>query len=200
MAEALDLKKPLPIGNKGPRNTGLWGVWTLIVTEASLFGYLLAAYAYLAVTSGQQWPPEGAPSLALPGINTVILVSSSGFVMLAERFLRKAWRGAAIAALIVAMILGVIFVAVQVHEWSDKPYGITGNLYGSLYFTITGFHMAHVVVGLVVLMWLTLWVAQRRVTAEGPAPLVIGGLYWHFVDVVWLVIFSTLYIGPNLHA
>ena len=200
MAEALDLKKPLPVGNKGPRNSGLWGVWTLIVSEASLFGYLLAAYTYLAVTSGQHWSPEGAPSLALPGINTVILVSSSGFVMLAERFLRKAWRGAAIAALIVAMILGVFFVAVQVHEWSDKPYGITGNLYGSLYFTITGFHMAHVVVGLIVLLWLTLWVALGRVTAKGPAPLVIGGLYWHFVDVVWLVIFSTLYIGPHLHA
>jgi heme/copper-type cytochrome/quinol oxidase subunit 3 len=73
---------------------------------------------------------------------------------------------------------------------------MTAHLYGSLYFTITGFHMAHVVVGLIVLAVMTLWIALGYLDAKRIAPITIGGLYWHFVDVVWLFIFSTLYLSP----
>ena len=75
-------------------------------------------------------------------------------------------------------------------EWHDHPYGLTAHLYGSLYFTITGFHMAHVVVGLIVLLLLLLWTALGYFDERRCAALTIGGLYWHFVDVVWLFIFT----------
>jgi cytochrome c oxidase subunit I+III len=81
-------------------------------------------------------------------------------------------------------------------EWRDHPYGLTAHLYGSLYFTITGFHMAHVVVGLIVLVVMTLWIVLGYLDKRRTAPIKIGGLYWHFVDVVWLFIFTTLYLSP----
>ena len=199
MAEVLKIDTPLPVGNLGARNTGLWGAWALIVTEGSLFAYLLVTYAYLALASGQAWPPEGPPRLLVPGVNTVILLASSGCVVMAERWLRQDRRGLSLAGLSLAVVLGVIFVAVQMHEWADKGYGPSAHLYGSLYFTITGFHMAHVAVGALMLACVAAWTAMGRVTSAGPAPLVIAGMYWHFVDIVWLVIFSVLYLMPHLH-
>lgn len=204
MTEALTIETPLPAGNLGRRNTGLWGAWALIVTEGSLFAYLLVTYTYLALTSGQAWPPEGPPKLLVPGVNTVILLASSGCVVAAERWLRQSRRGRSLtaltlAALTLAILLGITFVAVQMHEWAGKGYGPSAHLYGSLYFTITGFHMAHVAVGALMLACVAVWTATGRVTAEGPAPLVIAGMYWHFVDAVWLVIFSVLYLVPHVH-
>jgi len=98
-----------------------------------------------------------------------------------------------------AFILGVCFVVIQLHEWSIKTYDMTSNLYGSLYFTITGFHMLHVIVGLIILMLLLLWLALGYFDDRRYAAVTIGGLYWHFVDVVWLFVFTTLYVTPYLY-
>ena len=102
----------------------------------------------------------------------------------------------AFAVLAVAIALGIAFVAIQFSEWRERPYGIASNLYGSLYFTITGFHIAHVIAGLVMLVCLALWTALGYFDGKRDAALTIGGLYWHFVDVVWLFIFSVLYLSP----
>jgi cytochrome c oxidase subunit 3 len=151
---------------------------------------------YLAVQNTQHWPPEGLPKLPLGSINTLILLSSSGFVWLCERFVKRGRVRPAVISMIVAIVLGIVFVGIQLHEWHAHPYGLTSNLYGSLYFTITGFHMAHVLVGLVVLILLCTWTALGYFEAHRHAALTIGGLYWHFVDVVWLFIFTTIYLTP----
>jgi len=199
MAEALKLDAPLVVGNLSTHNTGLWGVWALIVTEGSLFLYLLTSYAYLSLTGHQTWPPDGLPELLKPGISTIILLLSSGVVFAAEKLLEKGRRNASLLVLAIAFVMGVVFVAMQAHEWGQKPYTPATHLYGSLYFTITGFHMAHVVVGLGVLACLWLWIALRRIAPGRMAPLRVGGLYWHFVDAVWIAVFSTLYLIPYLH-
>ncbi len=199
MAETLKIDTPLPVGNLGSRNTGLWGAWALVLTEGSLFAYLLVTYAYLALTSGQAWPPEGPPKLVIPAVNTLVLLASSGCVVMSERWLRRRRRALSLAALTLTVLLGVVFIAVQMHEWAGKGYGPAAHLYGSLYFIITGFHMAHVAVGALMLACVAGWTVMGRVTPDGPAPLVVAGLYWHFVDAVWLVIFSILYLLPHLH-
>jgi cytochrome c oxidase subunit 3 len=189
---------PLPVGSAGERSSGWWGCLTLIVTEGALFGYLIATYLYLAALSPQHWPPEGLPKLG-PGIaNTVVLLSSSVFVWLCERLVRRRRLRWAVASMAVGVVLGVVFMGIQLVEWRDHPYGLTTHLYGSLYFTITGFHMAHVAVGIVVLLFLLLWTALGYFDEKRCAALTIGGLYWHFVDVVWLFIFTTLYLTPYL--
>lgn len=198
-AEALPLQKALPVG-KGPLSTGRWGVWTLIVTEASLFGYLILSYAILGLQSPTRWPADGPPDLLYPIVNTVVLLSSSGFVGASEQMLKHNRRMPSLILLAVAIGLGIVFVGVQLHEWAGKPYGVQSHTYGSLFFTITGFHMAHVVVGVVSLSLVWLWIALRRVTQARREILTIAALYWHFVDAVWLVIFSLLYGLPHVVA
>jgi cytochrome c oxidase subunit 3 len=188
----------LPVGGKGTRASGWWGVWTLIVTESSLFGYLLLSYYYLWGQTEHHWPPEGLPKLSVSGINTVILLSSSVFVYLGERSLRKGGKLSSMLWTFVAIILGAVFVGIQMKEWQDKSYGPTGNLYGSLYFTITGFHMMHVVVGLIILSFLTLWTKLGYIDRRRPAAFSIGGVYWHFVDAVWLFVFTSFFLVPYL--
>jgi cytochrome c oxidase subunit 3 len=199
VAEALATpEKPLPIGSAGKRSGGWWGVMALIATEGSLFGYLLFSYFYLASQTEQHWPPEGLPKLLVPGVNTAILLASSGFVWASEYCLRSERPRQSLAAMIAASLLGAGFVAIQLGEWQNKAYGPAANLYGSLYFTITGFHLLHVVVGLVILALLAIWIALGYFDHRRHAAVMIGGLYWHFVDAVWLFVFSALYLFPYL--
>jgi cytochrome c oxidase subunit III len=199
MAEAMQLDKPLPVGSEGKRSGGWWGILALIVTEGSLFGYLLFTYFYLASQTEQHWPPEGLPTLVMPGVNTLILLASSVFVWASERCIKHRQLRWSLALMALAFILGVCFVVIQLNEWSKKTYDMTSNLYGSLYFTITGFHMLHVIVGLVILLMLLLWIALGYFDDRRHAAVTIGGLYWHFVDVVWLFVFTTLYLSPYLY-
>jgi cytochrome c oxidase subunit 3 len=134
----------------------------------------------------------------LPGFNTLILLSSSLFVWMAERALRKDKRRGAMAWLAGALIAGVLFIVIQLHEWHQRPYGISSNLYGSLYFTITGFHLLHVAAGLIILGMLFLWTALGYFDRRRTEALKIGGLYWHFVDAVWIFIFTTFFLTPYM--
>ncbi|WP_020565385.1 cytochrome c oxidase subunit 3 [Methylosarcina fibrata] len=198
MAEVISLDKPLPVGSAGKRSGGWWGVVSLIVTEGSLFAYLLFTYFYLDSQTAQSWPPEGLPDLFMPGVNTLILLSSSVFVWASERCLEFRHPRWSFAAMATASVLGVVFVLVQLNEWHKKTYTITTHLYGSLYFTITGFHLLHVVVGLGILLLLLIWIGLGYFDDRRMAAVSIGGWYWHFVDVVWLFVFSTLYLFPYL--
>ncbi|MGI4813715.1 MAG: cytochrome c oxidase subunit 3 [Janthinobacterium lividum] len=196
---ATDAAQPLlPLGSFGKHAGGWYGVLTLIATEAALFGYLIFSYLYLASQTTVHWPPEGMPKLG-PGLaGTAMLLVSSVFVWGAERLARNGRRLLSVLSMLVAVALGVAFIVVQLGEWRDHPYGPTANTYGSLYFIITGFHLLHVAIGLLILLLLAGWTALGYFDRERSAPLTIGGAYWHFVDVVWLFIFSTLYLTPYL--
>lgn len=198
MAEALSPQKDLPAGGEENRPAGWWGMWALIVTEASLFGYLLFAYFYLDAQSEQRWPPEGAPDLSMPGLNTALLLASSACVWLSERGIRRGRRGRCMGFMALAVALGAAFAAIQWHEWRGKDYGPASGLYGSLYFTITGFHMLHVVIGLFIISLLLLWTKLGCFDEGRHGALSVGGLYWHFVDAVWVVIFTSLFLAPCL--
>ena len=188
--------KTVPVGSAGERSSGWLGCLMLIGTEGALFGYLIFTYLYLAVQTTRHWPPEGLPKLPLGAINTLILLSSSGFVWLCDRLVRRARIRAAVISMSIAVLLGIVFVGIQLHEWHGHTYGPLANLYRSLYLTITGCHLAHVLIGLVVLVLLGVWTALGYFDERRCAALTIGGLYWHFVDVVWLFIFSTIYLTP----
>ncbi|MCK9394314.1 MAG: cytochrome c oxidase subunit 3 [Methylobacter sp.] len=189
----------LPVGSEGKRSGGWWGMLALIVTEGSLFGYLLFTYFYLASQTEQHWPPEGLPVLFMPCMNTLILLASSVFVWASERCIQRSLLSWSLTAMALALILGGCFVAIQLNEWSKKTYDMTSDLYGSLYFTITGFHLFHAIVGLVILLALLLWIALGYFDHRRYAAVTIGGAYWQFVNVVWLFEFLTLYLSPYLY-
>ncbi|WP_438392529.1 cytochrome c oxidase subunit 3 [Caballeronia sp. DA-9] len=194
--DALDAARPLPVGTAGRHSAGWWGMWMLIATEAALFAYLIFSYLYLFSQGGGKWPPDGMPKMGPALFNTAVLLTSSVFVVLCEHAVKRGRRRLAVIWMGIAIVLGMLFTGVQLKEWHDHPYGPASHLYGSLYFTITGFHMLHVVAGLIVLGLLLAWTALGYFDDRRHTVLTIGGMYWHFVDIVWLFIFTTLYISP----
>ena len=200
MAESIRLKGQLPVGAMDTRASGWWAMIFVVFTEASLFAYLLFSYFYLAVQPHMAgtFPQGGPPSLmlALPG--TIILLASSVAVGWAQLGIEHGSRWRLVAGLGIGAILGAVFLVVQYFEWREKPFGLSSSPYSSLYYTITGFHMAHVVIGVAMLLALTLWSALGYFNRVRFAHIHIGALYWHFVDAVWLAVFFTFYITPLL--
>jgi len=194
----------LPVGALDTRASGWWAMIFVVFTEASLFSYLLFSYYYLAVQPHAPGTfPEGGPpdlTLAIPG--TLILLASSIAVGWAQLGIEHGSKRRLVLGLGIGALLGVIFLAIQIFEWAQKPYVLTSTPYSSLYFTITGFHMAHVIVGVVMLSALALWSALGMFNKVRFAHIHIGALYWHFVDAVWIAVFFTFYLTPllGLHA
>ncbi|HVX75539.1 MAG TPA: cytochrome c oxidase subunit 3, partial [Bradyrhizobium sp.] len=146
---------------------------------------------------GAPWPPE-MPTFRLAAPNTIILLISSVAVWLGERGATEGNRLKQTAGLGTGFVLGVIFVVIQVLEWKAKSFSLNSSTYGSIFFVTTGFHMAHVVLGLLILLPLTLWSAMGYFGPQRSAPISIGAIYWHFVDAVWLVVFFSFYLTPYL--
>ena len=189
---------PLPVGSLGRRAGGWYGMLAVIMTEGALFAYLLFSYYYFAVQYGREFLPPELPKFLLSLPNTVILLASSVAAWFAERGLHMGRKDNLVWGLAATIALGVLFMVIQGAEWAEKPFTMASAAYGSLYFTITGFHMAHVAVGLIVLAFLLLWSWLDYFDTERSAPLAIGIVYWHFVDAVWLTLFFTFYITPRL--
>jgi cytochrome c oxidase subunit III len=196
MSDSADAHR-LPIGGVDDKPFGWWGMLTVIMTEGSLFAYLLFSYYYFAVQYGRDWIPE-TPKLGLSGANTIILLLSSVFVWWGEQSAKRGHPTQRSLGLAIGVLLGAIFLAIQYLEWLSKPFDIASSSYASSYFITTGFHMAHVAVGELMLAAVLLWSLLGYFDAGRHAPLSIAAIYWHFVDLVWLTIFFTFYVTPYL--
>jgi heme/copper-type cytochrome/quinol oxidase subunit 3 len=188
----------LPVNPATRRNPGWWVMVLVIATEAMLFAYLLFGYYYLWSMAARPWPPDGAPRLTLAAPNTVLLLASSATMWWAERGIRHGAPRRLKIGLLATFALGAVFLAIQGVEYSRETFGPRSHAYGSMFYTITGFHGAHVAVGLLmnvvvqVRAWLGHFSAERHLAVTNAA------MYWHFVDAVWLAVFATFYIAPRL--
>jgi heme/copper-type cytochrome/quinol oxidase subunit 3 len=186
----------LPVGARGKNSVGWWGVLCLIATEGALFAYLLFSYYYMAVQRERSWLPTPHPSLVLAGPNTLILLASSAAAWWGEQGVKYGRRRDLLAGLAAAVGLGALFLIVQMFEWKAKRFGLADSSYGSLYFTITGFHMAHVIAGVLMLATVLAWSVMGYFNPRHHARVSIAAVYWHFVDAVWLLVFATFYLSP----
>jgi cytochrome c oxidase subunit III len=171
------------------------GLWIFIASEALFFGLLIGSYLYLRVRAGV-WPPPGSPELdiVVPIVNTFVLLSSGVTMHGAHEAMRRGDRRLLIGGIVITMILGAAFLGGQAYEYAHAGFGLTEGILGSSFFTLTGFHGAHVLVGLIFL-GLVLWQATKgHYTAEHHLGVEASALYWHFVDAVWVVLFVVLYI------
>jgi cytochrome c oxidase subunit 3 len=200
MASRLPIESALPVGAIDTRASGWWAMIFVVFTESALFAYLLFSYFYLAVqphTPGT-FPEGGLPELTLAIPNTAVLLLSSAAVGWAQFNIERDDNRRLCAGLLVAAVLGMIFLVVQYFEWAAKPFALASSTYSSLYFVVTGFHMAHVVVGVLMLWALFAWSAMGYFNRVRYAHIHIGALYWHFVDAVWIAVFFTFYVTPYL--
>ena len=188
----------LPVGPIGRRGVGWWGVGTLVASEAALFSYLLFSYYYTGATGEQGWLLEVRPSLSVALPNTLLLLASSVAAWWGERGVLRSRRPQALFGFGLAFFMGTLFALVQCYEWHIKPFSIGTSSYSSLYFLTTGVHIAHVVVGLLVLLAIFLWVSLDYFSPRRRLSVSAGVLYWHFVDLVWLFVFTTYYLTPYL--
>ncbi|MDQ4145854.1 MAG: heme-copper oxidase subunit III [Actinomycetota bacterium] len=176
----------------------LLGMVLFVAGEVMFFGALFAAYFTLRRRAGV-WPPEGTPEIdvVLPAILTGVLLISSLTAHLAVGAYKKGNRGGLVRWLAATVLLGAVFLVGEGIEWArliGEDFTISSNVYGTLFFTMTGFHGLHLLGGLIILL-----VGLRRATIaplahQRLASLEAATYYWHFVDVVWLGVGTSLYL------
>lgn len=183
------------------RSTGWWGMVAFMTTEGMVFVLLLFVYYWFAIRVGQ-WPPEGfpMPELQMSGVRSLLLFSSSATMVAAERTRRRGKTGWFHIWLIVTLVLGGVFLAGHVREQFVlfEELAPRQSAYGSTFLTIVNFHAFHLIAGLIALVF-TLFASLAGRLESGKGEFVENaGLYWHYVDVIWLFVYSSLYLTPYL--
>jgi cytochrome c oxidase subunit III len=191
------------------------GMWIFLVTEVMFFGGLFMAYLLYRVWYPQAWSIGSLElDIVLGGVNTVVLIGSSLTMALAVRAAQTGFPRATVTWLLLTMTLGLTFLVIKGFEYAHKfhehhvpgpnfqfegPHARQVEIFLSLYFAMTGLHALHMVIGfglLSVIAWMA-W--KRRFTPEWYAPVEMSGLYWHFVDIVWIFLFPLLYLVDRAH-
>ncbi|HET6177654.1 MAG TPA: cytochrome c oxidase subunit 3 family protein [Candidatus Sulfotelmatobacter sp.] len=202
------------------KNASNFGMWIFLATEVMFFGGLFCAYLiYRGWYFGDFAAASTSIDALLGGINTAVLICSSLTVVLAIWAAQTSRRGILLIMLVLTMIFGLAFLGIKTKEYKDKfeEHHVPGasfsfehvpvpghpdqyanpqhaQIFFALYFIMTGLHALHMIIGLGIFTWL-LWMAWKgRFTPEYHTPLEIGGLYWHFVDIVWIYLFPLLYL------
>ncbi len=192
MSEYLDVRAVLA-GRRGPPSA-LLGMAILIATEATLFAALIGTYYYLRFETAV-WPPAGVPkpAVAVPVILVVLLVSTSVPVHLAWRSVRAGRVGPARLFLLGALVVQVGYVAYSIHDFADqlRETPITENAYTSIYYMLLGADHAHVVLGVLFSVWLLLKLLRGLTLYRANAMQAIAW-YWHFVNLLTVVVLATL--------
>ncbi len=174
------------------------GILIFIVSEIMLFGAFFASYFFLrVVASDGPWPPEGFElPVAIAGVNTAILVSSSLTMHWGLEGARKGNRLAMRMGLMTTWLLGATFLFIQLNEYIHIGFSARDGAFGSIFYGLTGLHGAHVFVGLCLLTFANVraWRGHFGPEAKDHLGVEIPGIYWHFVDVMWIIVFTTIYI------
>lgn len=174
-------------------------MWAFIITDGLLFAGFLGSYGYARIMSAR-WPdPATVFDLRLIALMTFVLISSSATMASAVGAVQDARRSVSLRWLLFTILGGVAFLGIQAYEWTHliaagarldgNPWG--DPLFASYFFMLTGFHGTHVLVGVVVLTTLAIRWAKRLASPDGVE---LAGLYWHFVDLVWVFIFTLFYL------
>jgi cytochrome c oxidase subunit 3/cytochrome o ubiquinol oxidase subunit 3 len=175
---------------------GVVGMAGLIIAESAIFTIVIVAYLYYLgrdVTG-----PAPREVLEIPILGTICLLSSSGFIMLAERAIEHGKMAAFTLWWSVTILLGAIFLADTANEWYKlivhDHLTIHTNLFGTCFYSLVGLHASHVIVGLIMMLVVLVCALGRKVHSGHAARVKVLAMYWHFVDGVWVVVFTVVYI------
>jgi heme/copper-type cytochrome/quinol oxidase subunit 3 len=182
-------------------NRGVYAVAMLIITEAALFVCLFASYYFLG-NNKDRWAIDIPPKLMLALVMLVILIASSLVMMWGERMVKLGHYSVARLAVILTAVMGLVFLAIQAAEYKDHWKTLTPftDSYGSIFYTIVTFHAAHVLMGILMLCYLAILPNYGPSKYPPHRPYRVVGLYWHFVDIVWIFVVVLLYLIPNYQA
>ena len=187
-----------PIANKSSRlDATVLGMFLFIASEAMLFGAFFTAYFFVRVVNpeAQAWPlePFHLP-VYVAGVNTVVLVTSSFTMHWALQSIKRGNRAGLKAGLVLTLVMGTAFLVTQMIEYARVGFNPSDGAFGTIFFGLTGLHGAHVFVGLTLLSVATVRAFRGHYTPEHHHGVEIPGIYWHFVDVMWIVVYATIYL------
>ncbi len=211
-AETLALREQFDTADQ-QKDASTLGMWVFLITEIMFFGGLFLAYTvYRSLYPHTFGVASTTLNVYIGAANTVVLLCSSFTMVLAVRSAQLGRRKGIVIFLILTLLLGLVFLGVKAYEWNEKfqehhvpgptfymegvPPAAQGQaqLFFSLYFAMTGLHALHMVVGVGILSILLWFTSKGRYTAKYMTPVDVAGLYWHFVDIIWIFLFPLLYL------
>src|SRR6059058_1317535 len=186
-----------PTANRSSRvEPQLLGMLLFIISEIMVFGAFFTAYFFIRVVSGDQWFPVDGHSLpvAVAGTNTAILVSSSFTLHWAEHSIKNDNKWGLKAGILSTFLLGCTFLFVQINEYIHIGFAPQDFAQGTIFYGLTGLHGAHVFIGLTLLAMVNVRAFRGHYSPEQHRGVEVPGIYWHFVDVMWVIVYLTVYI------
>ncbi len=196
---------PSPASGHGHTSTGIsnekLGMWVFLGSECLLFGALISTYLLYKsrVVEGAGPAPVDLYDIPFTSVSSFVLLMSSLTMVLALSAFNRGDHQRGRTWLVTTALLGAVFISGQVYEFTSfvrEGMGFTTNVASSAFFTLTGFHGVHVSLGIIMLMSLFVMSLRGRLPQERAETVEIVGLYWHFVDVVWILIFTVVYLVP----
>ena len=196
---AHDHHGPPPANRSSRVEPQLLGMLLFIISEVMVFGAFFTAYFFIRVVSGDDWFPikEFELPKAIAGVNTAILLSSSLTMHWALESVKRGNRAGLKAGMLITFLLGSTFLFVQINEYVNLTQeGLTPQALaqGSVFYGLTGLHGAHVFIGLTLLAMVNIRVWRGHFTPEEHRGVEVPGIYWHFVDVMWIIVYSSVYL------
>ncbi len=185
-----------PAANRSSRvDPPLLGMLLFIISEIMVFGAFFTAYFFIRVAQGDPWP---APGTHLPvevaGINTAILISSSFTIHWAEKSIKSGNRFGLKAGMLTTFLLGCTFLFIQINEYANIGFAPQDAAQTTIFYSLTGLHGAHVFIGLCLLLFVTIRSFRGHYSPEEHRGVEVPGIYWHFVDIMWIVVYTTVYV------
>jgi cytochrome c oxidase subunit III len=171
------------------------GMLLFIISEVMVFGAFFTAYFFIRIVADNPWPAEGTelPKL-IAGVNTAILLSSSFTMHWALEAAKAGNRRGLQLGITTTFLLGLTFLFIQVNEYVHIGFSPQDHAQGTIFYGLTGLHGAHVAIGLTLLAFTTIRAFRGHFTPTEHRGVEVPGIYWHFVDIMWIVVFTTVYI------
>jgi cytochrome c oxidase subunit 3 len=192
---AADHGHPPPANRSSRVDPRLLGMLLFIISEVMVFGAFFTAYFFIRVAEGDPWPAPGMTLPVVPTlINTLILVSSSFTMHWAQTGIKDGNRLALRAGILTTLLLGATFLFLQINEYVHLGFAPQDAAQQTIFYSLTGLHGAHVMVGLILLLIVNIRSFRGHYSPEEHRGVEVPGIYWHFVDIMWIVVYTTVYI------
>jgi cytochrome c oxidase subunit 3 len=185
-----------PAAHKSSRvEAPVLGMLLFIISEVMIFGAFFTAYFFIRVVTHDPWPAHGTSiPEAIAGINTAILLSSSLTIHWALVSIKRGNRFGLKAGMIATFALGLTFLFVQINEYVHLGWAPHDTAQATIFYSLTGLHGAHVIVGLCALAIVSIRSFRGHYTPEHHQGMEVPGIYWHFVDIMWIIVYTTVYV------
>jgi cytochrome c oxidase subunit 3 len=186
---------PPPANRSSRVDPATLGMLLFIISEVMIFGAFFTAYFFIRVAQGDPWPAHGTTlPVEVAGVNTAILVSSSLTLHWAETGIKRGNRFALKAGILTTFLLGCTFLFVQINEYANIGFAPQDAAQQTIFYSLTGLHGCHVFIGLTLLLFVTIRSFRGHYSPEEHRGVEVPGIYWHFVDIMWIIVYTTVYV------